>query len=142
MSEENEKLVAEDNLAASSGELEADATVKQTADTASSELTLSDEELLEVIFANNSLVAGPWVVWDDGDIGTGYSVEKKLRNRRSKEVETVTVESDWLFNSSTGVSDHVVTLRNHMPALLSRLIRAEDELISARQEIERLKESL
>ncbi len=31
---------------------------------------------------------GPWILWDDGDVGTGYPVTKILRNGTTRELES------------------------------------------------------
>jgi hypothetical protein len=67
---------------------------------------------------------GPWLVWDDGDVGTAYAVKKK-RRRRGQTAEEVEVDSEWLAN--TGHEDGayiaavdpgtVIGLLNHIERL-------------------------
>ena len=55
---------------------------------------------------------GPWLVWDDGDIGTAYPVT----NRRMQ-----VVESQHIANTGGNDSDLIVDLVNELPALLDVL---------------------
>ncbi len=43
---------------------------------------------------------GPWIQWDDGDVGTGYPVSRAVSRRRNGgEPEVVTVESGHIANA-------------------------------------------
>lgn len=71
---------------------------------------------------------GPWLIWDDNDVGTAYSVKKMLR-RRGQAPEEVEVDSEWIAN--TGYEDGiyisavdpgtVVGLLDHIETLEKRL---------------------
>lgn len=98
---------------------------------------LTDLELIEVRAADATLAAAPWVVWDDGDIGTDYSVKSRRKSRTTGEVELKTVESLWLLNGYDELSEPLVLLRNSVPGLLERLDRAEARVAELEAELER-----
>lgn len=96
---------------------------------------ITDEDLQRLRDADESLVSGPWVVWDDGDIGTDYPVEQIRRNRLGED-STQIVESLWLFNGYSPISDQVVEIRNLLPGLLTRLDAAENRIRELEAELE------
>lgn len=96
---------------------------------------LTDSELQRLKEVDSALVAGPWVVWDDGDIGTDYPVEQLHRGRRGED-STRIVESLWLFNGHSPISDQVVEIRNLLPGLLARLDGAEARIRELEAELE------
>lgn len=71
---------------------------------------------------------GPWLVWDDSDVGTAYPV-KKLQRRRGQPAKEVEADSHWIAN--TGPSDGeyisavdpgtVIGLLNHIEYLERKL---------------------
>ncbi len=99
-------------------------------------VALDDQELAALADAEASLVAAPWLVWDDGDIGTAYPVTELRRNRRTGAVEPTEIESQWLFNGSVPESDQVVVIRNLLPGLLVRLREAEARIVELEAEVE------
>jgi hypothetical protein len=71
---------------------------------------------------------GPWLVWDDHDVGTAYPVKKK-RRRRGQTPEDVEVDSEWIANTGPGDGEYisavdqgtVIGLLNHIENLERRL---------------------
>jgi len=67
---------------------------------------VSADHRKKIYEAARNATAGPWCLWDDGDVGTAYPIEvnsRPYRNRHSgahvpasKEI----VESQWIANSS------------------------------------------
>lgn len=99
-------------------------------------VALDDQELALLIEAEAALVAAPWLVWDDGDIGTAYPVTELRRNRRAGITEPTEIESLWLFNGSNPSSEQVVAIRNLLPGLLVRLREAESRIVELEREVE------
>lgn len=96
---------------------------------------IGDEELDFLRLAEANLRPAPWVVWDDGDIGTGYSVQGTRYNRKTREREPVEVESAWIFNGDEADSAAVVALRNGLPGLLARLGAVENRVRELEEEL-------
>lgn len=61
---------------------------------------LLPETLDKIESLAHEATAGPWLVWDDGDIGTAYPVERRARPPRgSTEPGKVTLESLHIANT-------------------------------------------
>lgn len=99
-------------------------------------VALDDQELAALTDTEATLVAAPWLVWDDGDIGTAYPVTEHHRNRATGSVEPTEVESLWLFNGSAPTSEQLVAIRNLLPGLLVRLRDAEARIKELEVEVE------
>lgn len=127
---ESDRLKNEDNQPIGSGGIDP---------VSSNAVALTEEELQSLIEAEQSLQAAPWLVWDDGDIGTAYPVQSRIKDRSTGEVEVVDQESLWLFNGYSPTSDQVVKLRNAFPGLLARLRAAEQRAEELEAELEGLR---
>lgn len=71
---------------------------------------------------------GPWLVWDDSDVGTAYPVKKRQR-RRGQPPKEVEVDSHWIANTGAEDGEYisavdpgtVIGLLNHIAYLERRL---------------------
>lgn len=85
--------------------------------------------------AARKATAGPWCLWDDGDVGTAYPVEVSSRpyvNRHSGAnvpANTKTLESKWIANSSFENGEYLALVDPQtIIALLRRLTELEEQL--------------
>lgn len=66
--------------------------------------------------------SGPWLVWDDGDIGTAYPVTRKRRRRGSLATDEVVVESLHIANTSEPDASYLAAVDpNTIVAMIARL---------------------
>lgn len=83
--------------------------------------------------------AGPWIHWDDGDIGTAYPVASKARTRRNHPRRTSAggsspapeelIKSKWIANSSHENGAYLALLDPQtIIALLRRIEELEEKL--------------
>ncbi|SDH54952.1 hypothetical protein [Microbacterium sp. 77mftsu3.1] len=86
---------------------------------------MTDIDLDHLEALAHAATPGPWVQWDDGDVGTAYPVTKN-RRRRDQEPEQVQVESDHLANAHGADGAYIAALSPDVVLTLIALARAAE----------------
>lgn len=73
---------------------------------------------------------GPWLTWDDGDVGTAYPTEGYRRHRNPKRIEKITIESKHIANCAPPDGAYIAAVD---PQTILMLL-AHIELLEARLE--------